>query len=58
MEESEIDIIIEEDGTIYPIEIKKSSNPTASDADAFTLLDKDIDKKEERVQLFAWENTD
>ena len=44
-EESEIDIIIEEDGILYPIEIKKGSNPTASDADAFTVLDKDIDKK-------------
>ena len=44
-EESEIDLIIEEDGTLYPIEIKKASNPTASDAEAFTLLDKDIDKK-------------
>lgn len=44
-EESEIDLIIEENGTLYPIEIKKGSNPTASDADAFTVLDKDIDKK-------------
>ena len=44
-EESEIDIIIEEDGILYPIEIKKGSNPTASDAGAFTVLDKDIDKK-------------
>ena len=44
-EESEIDLIIEEDGVLYPIEIKKGSNPDASDADAFTLLDKDIDKK-------------
>lgn len=44
-EESEIDIIIEEDGVLYPIEIKKGTNPTASDAEAFTVLDKDIDKK-------------
>lgn len=44
-EESEIDIIIEEDGVLHPIEIKKASNPTASDAEAFTLLDKDVDKK-------------
>ena len=44
-EEREIDIIIEEDGVLYPIEIKKGSNPTASDADAFTLLDKDIEKR-------------
>ena len=44
-EESEIDIIIEEDGILYPVEIKKASNPTASDAEAFALLDKDVDKK-------------
>ena len=43
-EESEIDIIIEENGILYPIEIKKGSNPNASDADAFTVLDKDIGK--------------
>ena len=43
-EESEIDIIIEENGILYPIEIKKGSNPNASDADAFTILDKDIGK--------------
>ena len=43
-EENEIDIIIEENGILYPIEIKKGSNPNASDADAFTILDKDIGK--------------
>lgn len=44
-EEGEIDLIIEENGTLYPIEIKKATNPTASDASAFTTLDKDVDKK-------------
>ena len=44
-EESEIDLIIEENGVLYPIEIKKGSNPTANDAGSFALLDKDIDKK-------------
>lgn len=43
--ESEIDLIIEENGMLYPIEIKKSANPTLSMADAFDVLDKDIDKK-------------
>lgn len=43
--EVEIDLIIEENGTLYPIEIKKSTNPTAIDASAFLALDKDIDKK-------------
>lgn len=32
-------------GVLYPNEIKKGTNPTANDADAFTILDKDIDKK-------------
>ncbi len=44
-EEGEIDLIIEENGILYPIEIKKNSNPKANDADAFITLDKDIDKK-------------
>ena len=44
-EESEIDLIIEEDGVLYPVEIKKGTNPTASDADAFVLLDKDLSKR-------------
>ena len=43
--ESEIDLIIEENGVLYPIEIKKSANPTLSMADAFDVLDKDVDKK-------------
>lgn len=43
--ESEIDLIIEENGTLYPIEIKKSANPNKAMASAFDILDKDIDKK-------------
>lgn len=43
--ESEIDLIIEENGTLYPIEIKKSASPTLSMANAFDVLDKEIDKK-------------
>ena len=42
--EKEIDLIIEENGTLYPIEIKKSANPTASMAGAFDVLDKVVDK--------------
>ena len=42
--EKEIDLIIEENGTLYPIEIKKSANPTASMASAFDVLDKVVDK--------------
>lgn len=37
--ECEIDLVIEENGVIYPIEIKKTSNPKALDAAAFRTLD-------------------
>ena len=43
--ESEIDLIIEEDGVLYPIEIKKKDMPTANDAAAFDILDKEVGKK-------------
>ena len=43
--DSEIDFIIEENGILYPIEIKKKDMPVANDASAFETLDKDIDKK-------------
>lgn len=38
--ENEIDLIIEEDGVLYPIEIKMSGNPKATMASANTILDK------------------
>ena len=44
-EENEIDLIIEENGILYPIEIKKTSNPKSDMASAFDVLDKDVDKK-------------
>ena len=44
-EENEIDLIIEENGTLYPIEIKKSANPNKAMASAFDVLDKDVEKK-------------
>ena len=43
--ENEIDFIIEENNTLYPIEIKKNSNVRADMASAFPVLDKDIEKK-------------
>ena len=43
--ESEIDFIIEENNTLYPVEIKKNSNVRADMAAAFTVLDKDIEKR-------------
>ena len=42
--ENEIDLIIEENGVLYPIEIKKKDFPIASDASAFDVLDKDVEK--------------
>lgn len=43
--ENEIDLIIEENGALYPIEIKLTSNPKASMSFANMVLDKVIDKK-------------
>ncbi|MBS3949503.1 MAG: ATP-binding protein [Peptococcaceae bacterium] len=35
----EIDLLLMQDGTLYPIEIKKSANPSKSDITAFGVLD-------------------
>ena len=43
--ENEIDLIIEENGTLYPIEIKMTGNPKASMGAANPVLDKIPDKK-------------
>ena len=43
--ESEIDLILEENGILYPIEIKASSQVTASETSAFRVLDKIPDKQ-------------
>lgn len=43
--ESEIDLIIEENGVLYPIEIKESLHVTADETSAFTVLDKVAEKK-------------
>jgi predicted AAA+ superfamily ATPase len=39
-EKHEIDLIIEDNGLLYPIEIKKTSNPTAKDIKHFDILEK------------------
>ena len=44
-EENEIDLIIEENGILYPVEIKMSGNPKASMGAANPVLDKIPDKK-------------
>lgn len=43
--ESEIDLIIEQDGILYPIEIKQSAKVTADETLAFLVLDKVNEKK-------------
>jgi predicted AAA+ superfamily ATPase len=43
--ENEIDLVIEENGIIYPIEIKKSANPSLSMTKAFSVLDNVVDKQ-------------
>lgn len=43
--ESEIDLIIEQDGFLYPIEIKQSAKVTSDETSAFQVLDKVNEKK-------------
>ena len=42
-QEEEVDLIISIDGINYPIEIKKSANPTPSMTAAFSVLDRAVD---------------
>ncbi len=43
--ESEIDLIIEEGGVLYPVEIKRSASVSADETSAFTVLDRIEGKK-------------
>ncbi len=43
--ESEIDLIIEENGVLYPLQVKQNPSVTADEAGAFTVLDKVTEKK-------------
>ena len=43
--DTEIDLVIEENGTLYPVEIKMTGNPKAAMASANTVLDKIPSKK-------------
>ncbi len=45
VKENEIDLIIEENGTLYPVEIKMSGNPNAGMGAANPILDKIPDKQ-------------
>ena len=37
---NEIDLLIEDNGTLYPLEMKKHADPQKKDISSFTLLDK------------------
>ena len=43
--ENEIDLIIDEDGVLYPVEIKMTGNPKANMAAANTVLDRITEKR-------------
>ena len=45
LEDGEIDLIIEENGVLYPVEVKKTSAPKAIDADCFQVLDAILGKQ-------------
>ena len=47
----EIDIVLEQNGILNPIEIKKTSNPTSEDIKVFSLLDKGSAKRGNGVVL-------
>lgn len=42
---NEIDLLIEDNGTLYPLEMKKHADPSKRDIDAFSRLDKIPNKK-------------
>ena len=37
---NEIDLLIEENGMLYPLEIKKHADPSSKDINAFSRIDK------------------
>ena len=47
--QNEVDIILEQNGTLYPIEVKKSMNPGLSDCKSF----KELEKLQKKVGLGA-----
>ncbi len=44
-DQREIDLLMEEDGILYPVEIKKKSNPDKKDIKSFTVIEKVLEKK-------------
>ena len=43
--DNEIDLVIEENGVLYPVEIKMTGNPRADMTSANVVLDKVVDKE-------------
>ena len=43
-DKKEIDILIEENGTLYPLEVKKHADPSVHDLDNFSVLDRFADR--------------
>jgi len=51
--QAEIDLVIEENGVLYPIEIKKKDHPDVYDATAFDVLDKEVTKRRGMGIIFS-----
>ena len=51
---NEIDLLIENNGTLYPIEIKKHADPQKSDAKAFKLIDSIPNVKKGQGGIVCW----
>lgn len=47
--QNEIDIVLEQNGTLYPVEIKKTANPSLSDCKSF----KELEKLKKKIGLGA-----
>ena len=43
-DKKEIDLLIEENGTLYPLEVKKHADPSVHDLDNFSVLDRFADR--------------
>ena len=56
-EKKEIDVILEENGTLYPIEIKKKTNPNKNDITSFSVLN-NLDKKIGNGAVICTSDTD
>ena len=51
--QAEIDLVIEENGVLYPIEIKKKDHPDVYGATAFDVLDKEVTKRRGTGIIFS-----